>query len=127
MEHPEPQTILDRKYLGELAKQIDEPGTFGKLVLWIKLRSGRIPGFSFVNDYRVAGHTLDFYCPAIKLGIDVVVAGGESKSNDTKRKILESRGVISLRFTDEEILEHTDEVLEHIRILATAFIRIDGR
>ena len=118
----------DRGYLSELAKTIDEPGVFGKLILWIKLSSGRIPGFKFIHDHSIAGYTIDFYCPSIKLGIDVGIAGKEgSRITDTTRtSALEAHGIMLLNFTDEEINLYTEDVVEHIRILATAFGRISA-
>ncbi len=118
--------ILDRSYLSDLTQRLDEPGVCGRLVLWIKLSSGRIPGFKFVHNHPVAGYRLDFYCPEIKLGIDVEVSNETNSKtvDETRLKVLESHGVIALTFTDEEIIHHTDDVVEHIRILATAFGRI---
>ena len=116
----------NRGYLKGLARNIDEPGTLGKLILWIKLTSGRVPGFRFVHDHAVAGYIIDFYCPSIKLGIDVTVAGEDRTStvDETRRSALEAHGVMLLRFTDVEIRDYTDDVLEHIQILATAFGRM---
>ena len=116
----------DRYYLSNLAKRLDEPGVFGRMVLWIKLSSGRIAGFTFVHNHPVAGYNLDFYCPEIKLGIDVEVSHGASSKtvDETRLNVLESHGVMALTFTDEEIIQYTDDVVEHIRILATAFGRI---
>ena len=116
----------NRGYLKGLARNIDEPGTLGKLILWIKLTSGQVPGFRFVHDHAVAGYIIDFYCPSIKLGIDVTVAveDGTSTVDETRRLALEAHGVMLLKFTDVEIRDYTDDVLEHIQILATAFGRM---
>lgn len=118
----------DRGYLSDLAKNIDEPGVLAKLILWIKLSSGRVPGFRFVCDHSIAGYVVDFYCPAIKLGIDVVVDGTENTriTDETRRSALEAHGVMLLNFTDVEINDYTDDVLEHIQILSTAFSRISS-
>ena len=116
----------NRGYLSDLARNIDEPGVLAKLILWIKLSSGRVPGFRFVYDHSVAGYVVDFYCPAIKLGIDVAVDGAENTriTDETRRSVLEAHGIMLLNFTDVEINDYTDDVLEHIQILSTAFGRM---
>ncbi len=119
-------TSTDRGYLNDLARNIDEPGVLAKLILWIKLSSGRVPGFGFVHDHSIAGYVIDFYCPSIKLGIDVVVDGDENSkiTDETRRSSLEVHGIMLLNFTDVEISDYTDDVLEHIQILSTAFGRM---
>jgi very-short-patch-repair endonuclease len=115
-----------RDYLRELTERIDEPGVIGRLVLWIKFSSGRMPEFDFVHDHSLAGYVIDFYCPSIKLGIDVVPSSERPlKSTDaTRRSVLEAHGVVLLSFTEEEITEYTEDVLEHIQILVMAFGRM---
>ena len=116
-------TSAGRGYLIDLAKNVDEPGVLAKLILWIKLSSGRVPGLRFVHDHSVAGYAIDFYCPSIKLGIDVVVDGEENTkiTDETRRSVLEAHGIMLLNFTDMEISDYTNDVLEHIQILSTAF------
>lgn len=113
-------------YLSNLAKNINDPGVLAKLILWIKLSSGQVPGFRFVHDYSIAGYVIDFYCPSIKLGIDVVGSGKKEVATtaEARRIALEAHSIMLLNFTDVEISEYTEDVLEHIQILATAFDRM---
>lgn len=119
-------TRIDRPYLKTLSTRLDEPGVFGKLVLWIKLSSGRIPGFQFVHDHPIAGYTVDFYCPDVRLAIDVEPEEVSPRSTDEKRSaMLEARGIMLVTFSENEVKEYIDDVIEHIEILATAFARIN--
>jgi very-short-patch-repair endonuclease len=121
-----PESIPDRTYLTRLARDLEEPGTLGKLILWIKLKCGRVPGFTFVHDFAVGGHSVDFYCPDVKLGIDVVASDQDERLVDgtERRSALEAHGIVMLTFTEAEIRQHIDDVLEHIQILVTAFDRM---
>lgn len=115
----------DRPYLKAASTRLDEPGVFGRLILWIKLSSGRIPGFRFVHDHPIAGYTVDFYCPDVKLAIDVEPDESSRRVTDEKRvAMLEAHGVMLVTFAEKEVREYIDDVLEHIEILATAFDRI---
>jgi very-short-patch-repair endonuclease len=109
-----------------MAQRLDEPGMLGRVTLWIKLSCGRVPGFSFTHDHKVAGHTIDFFCPEVGLGIDVLPSSrrASNKVDDTRLSLLEAHGVTLLTFTEDEVQRHTEDVLEHIRILAAAFKRI---
>ena len=76
----------DRRYLATLSRNLEQPGTLGRLILWIKLRCGRVPGFSFVHSHAVAGYSIDFFCAQINLGIDVVPSEAlESRVDDETR------------------------------------------
>ena len=72
----------------------------------------------FQKQYVIEGYILDFYCPPIKLGIEL--DGGQHyeeemmlKDNERTRK-LEQTGVSVLRYTNVDVLQHFEAVCERI-------------
>ena len=73
----------------------------------------------FRRQYGVGKFVIDFYCPAIKLAIEV---DGDShaqvgiKEYDKERQeYIESAGITFLRFTNKEVIKETEAVLEKIQ------------
>ncbi len=85
-----------------------------EIILWSKLRN-KESGYKFRRQYSVGPYIIDFYCPELKLAIEV--DGGshynmEAELRDKERqKIVESYGFIFLRFTNKEIYENVEGVL----------------
>jgi len=89
-----------------------------ELLLWSKLKGRALGGFKFRRQYGVSKFVLDFYCPELKLAIEVdgdshFMEGAEE--NDMERqRIIESYGIAFLRFTNIDIYENMSAVLERI-------------
>ena len=87
-------------------------------VLWSKLKSKQLDGQKFRRQYSIDQYILDFYCPQAKLGIEVDGPSHFMKSNirrDEKRTLhMETYGIQILRFTNDEIYENLDGVLNCI-------------
>ena len=61
---------------------------------------------------------IDFYCPKLKLAIEVDgdshFIGGADMSDKERQTIIESFGIIFLRFTNREIYENINGVMSKI-------------
>jgi len=84
-------------------------------LLWSRLRRKQIHGYRFRRQYSVGPYVIDFYCPALKLAIEL---DGEShllegaQSYDQHRQgYIEGFGISFRRFTNTEIFEDLDAVL----------------
>lgn len=75
-------------------------------------------GYKFRRQQSIGPYIVDFYCPRLKLVIEVDGDShflDEAIEYDRKRqKYIESFGTKFLRFTNLEIYENIDEVLEEI-------------
>ena len=87
-------------------------------VMWIYLSRRQMNGLKFRRQYGVDQYVIDFYCPKIKLAIEI---DGDShyysaaQKYDTERqKYIESYGIHFLRFTNNEIYDNLDGVLQMI-------------
>jgi len=92
--------------------------TDAERLLWSKLRGKQLNGLQFYRQKIIDNYIVDFYCPKLKLVIEV--DGGqhysaEGREKDKKRDNDMMRvGITVLRFSDREVLGQLDVVLEKI-------------
>ena len=86
--------------------------------LWSKLRLEQLKGRRFYRQRIIGSYIVDFFCPTEKLVIEVDGGqhySGEILEADKIRDIfLQNHGLRVLRFTDTEVLNNTEGVLENI-------------
>jgi very-short-patch-repair endonuclease len=96
--------------------------------LWSKLRDGRLDGLSFRRQHPAGHFILDFYCPQLRLSIEL--DGSQHQANevhDTKRTAwLRRCGVTELRFWNNDVTQNLTGVLEMI-LETAAGLRDAGR
>jgi len=99
--------------------------TVAENILWYYLRSRKLKGYKFKRQFSVNKYVLDFYCPKLKLAIEVdgnyhlnskIVAYDKARQTE-----VEQLGIKFLRFTNPEILSQIDDVLQSIEKNFKAF------
>ncbi len=87
-------------------------------VLWLKLKNKQRKGFKFRRQYSVNKYIVDFYCPELKLAVEV---DGDShyfdsniESDKKRQEYIESKGINFLRFTNNDVYKNLAEVLSTI-------------
>ncbi len=87
-------------------------------ILWSKLRGKNLEGLKFRRQYSIGSFVVDFYCPEHKLATEV---DGESHYVDgamehdmMRQSVIESAGVTFLRFTNHDVYERLEGVIEKI-------------
>lgn len=87
-------------------------------LLWYWLRDRRFLGYKFRRQYSVGRYIVDFYCPQAKLVIEL---DGDShfrrraEAYDANRTAyLRSVGLRVVRFTNDEVVNNLEGVLESI-------------
>lgn len=106
------------KALKPLSRNLRSNMTDAETMLWSRLRSRQIRGKQFYRQKIIGEYIADFYCPKSKLVIEV--DGGqhyteEGKEKDRQRdEQMTEVGVRVLRFSDRDVLENIDAVMEKI-------------
>ena len=106
------------KSLKHISRNLRKNMTDTEILLWSKLRGKQLKGYQFYRQKIIGNYIADFYCPKSKLVIEV--DGGqhyrtEGRERDNKRDDYMTRaGGTVLRFSDKEVLENLDAVLEKI-------------
>lgn len=86
--------------------------------LWMKIRSRQLKGLQFYRQKIIGNYIADFYCPKSNLVIEI--DGGQHYSDDGKKKdkgrdnFMLSLKLKVLRFTDREVLENLNGVMERV-------------
>ncbi len=85
--------------------------------LWPYLRRKQL-GVAFRRQHPVGGRYVDYYCPALKLAVEVDGPVHEANSDAARDLELASFGVTTLRFSVQEVDEDIGAVVERVRLMA---------
>ncbi len=86
--------------------------------LWLRLRHKQLKGLQFYRQKVIGQYIVDFYCPRANIVIEL--DGGQHYEEaglnaDRKRdENLSTMGLKVLRFSDREVFENIDAVMEKI-------------
>jgi very-short-patch-repair endonuclease len=104
--------------LFKLAKEMRKNPTRAEKMLWHILRKYRIKGFPFRQQHPIYIFIADFYCPKLKLVIEVdgdIHFNDESQEHDDGRSgVMEKFGIKVIRFTIKQVLYNQPIILEQI-------------
>jgi len=99
-------------------KDLRKKSTKAEKILWEYLRNRNLAGFKFKQQYSVDSFIIDFYCPKVKLGIEVdgeVHFTEEAKNYDENRsEFLSDFGIDIIRFRNDDIYNNLKVVLNTI-------------
>jgi very-short-patch-repair endonuclease len=90
--------------------------------LWQRLRKRQVLGLKFRRQHAIARFIIDFYCAEARLIVEVdgPIHAYTPEADDVRQEFLESLGLRVLCFTNQEILDSPDTVVEQNRGSPTA-------
>ena len=106
------------KNLKQLSRTLRRNMTDAEKLLWSKIRGKQLSGLQFYRQKIIGNYIADFYCPKTRLVIEI--DGGQHYSADGKEKdrardeYMARGGITVLRFSDREVLENLESVLEKL-------------
>jgi very-short-patch-repair endonuclease len=100
----------------ERAKQLRRQMTPAEKALWARIHGNRLGGFHFRRQQVIDGFSVDFYCHACALVVEIDGDVHElQKESDARREAhLRLRGFQVVRFRNEEILYRLDRICEKL-------------
>ena len=103
--------------LKELARQLRNNSTLSEALLWNELKRKKMKGYDFHRQKPIDKYIVDFYCPAIRLAIEIDGEShfGSSKDDEQRQKRLDALGIQFLRFDDLIVKTNMEGVLKTIR------------
>jgi very-short-patch-repair endonuclease len=103
--------------LKSIAQKLRKNMTLGEILLWKELKGKKLLGYDFHRQKPIDEYIVDFYCPKLKLVIEVDGSShdGKEDSDLIRQKKLESLGLTVLRFWDSDVRESVDGVIVSIR------------
>jgi very-short-patch-repair endonuclease len=104
--------------LKNFSRQLRKNLTEAEKLLWARLRSKQLKGLQVYRQRIIGDYIVDFYCP--KANLIVELDGGQHYSSEgiqrdaIRDEYLKSRGFTVLRFSDREVFENLEGVIEKI-------------
>jgi very-short-patch-repair endonuclease len=110
----------------KLAKELRKNETEAEKALWTKLNKNQIFGLQFRRQHPINVFVADFYCPKIKLVIEVdgsIHEILEYEAHDIGRsEVLNDFGITVIRFTNDQVLKDLDGTVNQIEIAVKELI-----
>ena len=109
--------------LKQRRRELRRNQTEAEKALWAHLRNKQFYGMKFFRQYSIGPYILDFYCPNMKLAVEL--DGGqhnqcESKEYDAVRsEYLKAQGIEVIRFWNHEVLHDMESVLSELGLEVT--------
>lgn len=102
------------------ARRLRHNMTPAEKALWDALCGKKLDGLKFRAQHPVGPFILDFWCPAVKLVVEIDggVHRDQQDYDDARTKQLESYGYRVIRFQNDQVLTNLPSVLEKIRVAA---------
>ena len=99
-----------------IARELRRRSTPAEAALWDALRAGRLAGFKFRRQHPIGRFVVDFYCvrAGVAIEIDGPVHAQQAEADRLRQEFLESREIIVLRFTNDDIERDLARVLATI-------------
>ena len=106
----DPQNLPFKRYLKQNL-------TYPERLLWNKLRNRQL-GYKYRRQHGIGLYILDFYCPKLKLSIEIDAVTHETSLqiyNDIRKtSFLEKLGVTVIRFYNSEVVCNLEGIIEKI-------------
>ncbi|MGQ0621017.1 MAG: endonuclease domain-containing protein [Panacagrimonas sp.] len=100
------------------ARQLRATMTDAENLMWHLLRDRRFGGLKFRRQHPLPPCVLDFYCQALKLGVEL--DGGQHNEDSAqcrdlaRSRVLQDHGIHVIRYWNHDVLMRTEEVLSDL-------------
>lgn len=99
------------------AKELRQNMTLAERQLWQQLRANRLDGWHFRRQQIIDGFIVDFYCDkaALVVEVDGPVHQDQREADAQRDAVLQARGLRVLRFSNQQVIDAMQTVLDAIR------------
>jgi len=98
--------------------------TQAEKILWERLRKRQVRNKRFLRQFGVGEYVIDFYCPEIKLAVevdgDIHSLNDEVEYDKNRQEEIENFGIHFLRIKNEEVFRNIERVILKIEITIDA-------
>lgn len=98
------------------ARTLRKESTLSEVLLWKYLNRKQIRGYQFLRQKPLGNYIVDFYCPRLKLVIEIDGSSHDSKQEYDKFREdhLRISGLHVLRFSDGDVKNGVESVVREI-------------
>ena len=99
-----------------IARKFRRESTDSEALLWDILHDRMFLGLKFRRQYVVQGFILDFYCPDLRLAIEIdgSIHEGQREEDNWRQKILEQAEIVFFRIPSKRVERDMDSVLREL-------------
>lgn len=112
--------LYNKKIVKRKRQQLRRNLTKAEKLVWMFLRKRQVKGIKFRRQFSIDQFIIDFYCPQLKLTIEIdgdVHEMDNVKDHDEMRQnYLEGFGIQFLRITNDEVFQNLDKVFKRIEV-----------
>lgn len=111
--------LYNHKDLRNRRRELRNNQTEAEKILWKHISKNKILGLRFLRQYSVGPYILDFFCPKIRLGIELDGSVHKEKENKLydkdREKFLENLDINVIRFWNDDVLNNLTETLNRLQ------------
>ena len=91
--------------------------TLAEILLWQHIKGKQLLGYDFHRQKPIDEYVVDFYCPRLKLVLEIDGDSHEGKEEEDKirQERLELLGLTVMRFWDWDVKSNVDGIVEQLR------------
>lgn len=109
---------MNAKELKEKRQTLRNNATASECILWKRLKGRQVDGLKFRRQHSVGEYVMDFYCPEIKLCVELDGYGhytvGGLERDAERTKFINGYGIHVMRFENEVVRTNVEYVVERI-------------
>ena len=110
--------LFNLKTQKQIRKNLRKQEVESEKFLWWKLRNRQLGNYKFRRQFGIDKYIVDFYCSKLKLVIEIDGATHSTKKeikyDNLRQEFLENLGLVVKRYTNNEVKNNLQEVLEDI-------------
>jgi very-short-patch-repair endonuclease len=108
---------FNKKQIQKRRRLLRSSMTFSEKIVWMYLRKQQMKE-RFLRQYSIDNYIIDFYCPKLKIAIeidgDVHEQERQKKHDRIRQEYLERLGVKFLRIINDELFDNPNKAFERI-------------
>ena len=112
------EKVFNRKSQKRVRQYLRNNATNAEKLLWESLKGKQLDGHKFRRQHGIERYIVDFYCAEKKLAIEIDGAThsttSEKEHDRVKAEHIQAHGVHLIRFTNDDVYDNIDAVLEGI-------------
>jgi very-short-patch-repair endonuclease len=114
--------------LKRLARGLRNRSTMAEVLLWNKLKRRQLAGYQFLRQKPIGSYIVDFFCPALRLVIEVDGSSHLTKvaADRERQEKLENLGLHVVRIGDAEVKRDIDAVVRRVACEIGRIERMNG-
>ena len=111
--------LYNNKTFRDRRRELRNNQTHAEKLLWKHIFRNKVFGLRFLRQYGVGPYILDFYCPKIRLGVELDGSIHKEKENKIydkdRERFLESLDINIIRFWNYDVLNNLAETLNKLQ------------